>query len=117
MAQAIVAPAAAGIAGGDERLDGFPRDVFDALARAGLFRVPFGPVGGDGIVYPATATAVTVEELAYCSSSVAAVFDVHSILAGNALDQGSTQQRARWLVPLLAGEIVGAFATSSPPRP
>lgn len=115
MAQAIVAPAAAGIAGGDERLDGFPRDVFDALARAGLFRVPFGSgAGGDGLSYPATATAVAVEELAYYSNSVAAIFDVHCILAGNALNQGSTKQQARWLRPLIAGELIGAFATSEP---
>lgn len=110
-----VAPVAGRIANGDERLDGFPRDVFEAMAADGLFRIPFSTdVGGDGLAHPATATAVAVEELAYYSNSVAAVYDVHCILAGTALDQGSAEQRRRWLRPLVNGEIVGSFATSEP---
>ncbi|MCR3721918.1 butyryl-CoA dehydrogenase [Prauserella flava] len=115
MASGVVAPVAARIANGDERTDGFPRDVFDALAEEGLFKIPFSTdVGGDGLEQPATATAVAVEELAYYSNSVAAIFDVHCILAGNALNQGSADQRDRWLRPIVGGEIVGAFATSEP---
>lgn len=111
----VVAPVAARIAAGDERVDGFPRDVFDGLAAEGVYRIPFGTdVGGDGLSEPATATAVTVEELSYYSNSVAAIFDVHCILAGNAFNQGSPEQRQRWLRPLVAGEFVGAFATSEP---
>jgi alkylation response protein AidB-like acyl-CoA dehydrogenase len=115
VASRAVAPVAARIANADERTDGFPRDAFDALAAEGLYRVPFGSdVDGDGLAHPATATAVTVEELAYYSNSVAAIFDVHCILAGNALNQGNPEQRERWLRPVVAGEIVGAFATSEP---
>ncbi|MEU4377219.1 acyl-CoA dehydrogenase family protein [Pseudonocardia alni] len=111
----VVAPVAARIANGDERTDGFPRDAFDGLASEGLFRLPFPKdVGGDGLAHPATATAVIVEELAYHSNSVAAIFDVHCILAGNALNQGSPEQRERWLRPLVEGEFIGAFATSEP---
>ena len=114
-ASRVVAPVAARIANGDERVDGFPRDVFEALGAEGLYRIPFGSdVGGDGLAHPATATAVAVEELAYYSNSVAAIFDVHCILAGNALNQGSPDQREKWLRPIVAGEIVGAFATSEP---
>ena len=110
-----IAPIASRIARGDERLDGFPRDAFDSLAQEGLFRIPFaGDVGGDDLQYPATATAVAVEELAYFSNSVAAIFDVHCILAGNAINQGSPEQRQRWLPALVTGDIVGAFATSEP---
>ncbi|MFD4191886.1 acyl-CoA dehydrogenase family protein [Amycolatopsis thermoflava] len=115
VAQRVVAPVAARIANGDERTDGFPREVFDALAAEGLYRIPFArDVGGDGLAHPALATAVAVEELAYYSNSVAAIFDVHCILAGNALNQGNAEQRQRWLKPLVAGEFVGAFATSEP---
>ncbi|MGW5515081.1 acyl-CoA dehydrogenase family protein [Nocardia africana] len=110
-----VAPAAAGIASGDEVEDGFPSDVFDAMAAARLFEVPFpADVRGAGLVRPASATAAVVEELAYYSNSVAAIFDVHCILCGNALNQGSRQQKQRWLRPLMEGEIIGAFATSEP---
>ncbi|HVW40632.1 MAG TPA: acyl-CoA dehydrogenase family protein [Amycolatopsis sp.] len=115
IASSVVAPVAARIANQDERTDGFPRDVFDALAAQGLYRIPFGTdVGGDGLTHRATATAVTVEELAYYSNSIAAIFDVHCILAGNAVNQGTPEQRRSLLAPLITGEVVGAFATSEP---
>lgn len=115
IADAVVAPSSRQIANGDERVDGFPRAVFDALADAGLFRIPFGvEVGGEGLAQPVTATAVTIEELAYHSSSIAAVFDVHCILAGNVLTQGTTAQQHRWLRPVVDGTMVGAFATTEP---
>lgn len=115
IATSVVAPVPARIANGDERTDGFPREVFDALAAEGLFRIPFGTdVGGAGLAHPATATAVAVEGLAYFSNSVAAIFDVHCILAGSAVNQGSPEQRERWLRPLVNGELLGAFATSEP---
>ncbi|SFO23202.1 butyryl-CoA dehydrogenase [Pseudonocardia ammonioxydans] len=111
----VVAPVAHRIANGDERIDGFPRDVFESLATDGLYRIPFGTdVGGEGLAHPAAATAVAVEELAYYSNSVAAIFDVHCILAGNALAQGSSAQRDQWLRPLVTGELIGSFATSEP---
>ena len=111
----VVAPAARQIANGDERVDGFPREVFDGLAAEGLFRVPFGAeVGGDGLEHPVTATAVAIEELAYYSSSIAAVFDVHCILAGNVLTHGTPAQQQRWLRPVAEGTMVGAFATTEP---
>lgn len=111
----VVAPAARRIANGDERVDGFPRDVFDGLASAGLFRVPFeSEVGGEGLAHPITATAVVIEELAYYSSSISAVFDVHCILAGNVLSHGTDAQQQRWLRPVAEGTMVGAFATTEP---
>lgn len=115
IARTGIQPLAKRISRGDERIDGFPRDAFDVLAKRGVFRIPFAKdVGGDGLGYPAMATAVTIEELAYYSNSVAAIFDVHAILAGNAVNQGTDQQRERWLRPLVTGELVGAFATSEP---
>ncbi|NYJ03343.1 butyryl-CoA dehydrogenase [Nocardioides thalensis] len=115
IADEVVAPVAHRLATQDERVDGFPRDVFDALAARGLFRLPFSAdVGGDGLAHRATVTAVAVEELAYHSNSMAAIFDVHCILAGNALAQGTADQRERWLRPIVSGDVVGAFATSEP---
>jgi len=111
----VVAPVAAEIANGDEQVDGFPRATFDALAAEGLYGVGFGTdVGGHGLAHPATATAATIEELAYHSSSIGAVFDVHCILSGNALNQGTDDQRQRWLTKIVTGEVVGAFATTEP---
>ena len=115
IAEDVVAPAAHRIANGDERVDGFPRDVFDGLAQAGLFAIPYGSeVGGDGLAHPVTATAAAIEELAYYSSSIAAVFDVHCILAGNVLTHGTPAQQQQWLTRVADGSIVGAFATTEP---
>jgi len=93
----------------------FPRALFTKLAGAGLFRIPFAAaVGGRGLRYPAAATAVMIEELAYHSISVAAVVDVHCILAGHALEHASPELQMRYLAPLLAGTKVGSFATTEP---
>ncbi|AIO71232.1 acyl-CoA dehydrogenase family protein [Burkholderia multivorans] len=110
-----VAPVAWKIGSCEESVDHFPRDLFRKMADAGLFRIPFGAsVGGRGLKYPATATAVLIEELAYHSNSVAAIVDVHCILAGHALEHASPELQARYLAPLLAGEKIGSFATTEP---
>lgn len=115
VATEVIAPAAYRIANGNERVDGFPHDVFKSLAAEGVLRIPFAPeVGGDGLEHPVTATAVAVEELAYFSSSVAAIFDVQCILGGNVLTHGTPEQQQRWLRPVAAGDIIASFATSEP---
>ncbi len=112
-ADEAIAPVAGKIATGDEVDDGFPAAVFEAMAREELFRITFpSDVGGLGLARPASATAAAIEEIAYHSNSVAAIFDVHCVLAGTALNQGSADQRRQWLGPLIRGDIIGAFATS-----
>ena len=113
-AGARLQPLADAIAHGDEVADGFPRRGFDEMAAGGLFGIPFAAPEGDGLRHPATATAVTVEELAYHSNSLAAVYDVHCILAGHAVSFGGEQIRAHWLPRLTQGTAIGAFATSEP---
>ncbi len=114
-AERVVAPRARQIGEGPESVEHFPRDVFKAMADVGLFRIPFArDVGGRGLQFPATATAAVIEELSYYSSSVGAIYDVHCILAGHALVQGSEYLKKTYLAPLLAGEMVGAFATTEP---
>jgi alkylation response protein AidB-like acyl-CoA dehydrogenase len=102
------------IAVGDEVEDGFPFEAFRAMGDAGLFAIPFDAPHGAGLHHRATATAVAVEELAYTSNSLAAVFDVHCILAGHAISLAPDHVRERWFPKMVAGEAVGAFATSEP---
>lgn len=110
-----VAPVAHAIGHTEESVAAFPRQLFAKMAQAGLFRIPFASeLGGRGLRHPATATSVMIEELAYHSNSVAAIVDVHCILAGNALKQGSESIRKRYLAPLLSGEKIGCFATTEP---
>jgi len=110
-----VEPVAWDIGHREESVDHFPRDLFAKMAQQGLFRIPFASaVGGRGLANPATATAVMIEELAYHSNSVAAIVDVHCILAGHALKNASPELQTRFLEPLLAGTLIGSFATTEP---
>lgn len=110
-----VAPVAYEIAQTPETKDAFPWKLFSRMGEAGLFRIPFSAeLGGRGLKHRVTACVATLEELAYHSNSVAAIYDVHCILAGRTLEAASSQLQAQYLEPLLSGEIVGAFATSEP---
>jgi butyryl-CoA dehydrogenase len=60
------------------------------------------------------ATCVAVEELAYFSNAVAAIYDVHCILAGQALARGDQAIRDTYLPQIIAGDVVASFATSEP---
>lgn len=110
-----VAPEAWDIGHRPEAVAHFPRSLFAKMAQSGLFRIPFAAeVGGRGLAHAATATAVMIEELAYHSNSVAAIVDVHCILAGHALKHASPELQQRYLSPLLAGQKIGSFATTEP---
>lgn len=114
-AEEHVAPAAARIANAEESVAAFPRDIFDAMAEHGLFRIPFSEdVGGRGLTHRVASTAAVVEELSYFSNSVAAIYDVHCILAGRTLERGSDTIREKYLRRIVSGEQVGAFATTEP---
>ena len=111
----VVAPRSWDIGHGEESIDHFPRDVFNQMAEAGLFHIPFkANVGGRGLAYRATATAIIIEELAYYSNSLAAIYDVHCILSGHALEHASPELQTKYLQPLLAGTYFGRFATTEP---
>ncbi len=114
-ADRVVAPRAYEIATTRESRDSFPRDVFMALAEEDFFKIPYASKqGGLGLEYPCCATVVTVEELAYASNSIAAVFDVHCILAGHALEYGSDYIKDTYLKPMTTAEKIGCFATTEP---
>lgn len=114
-ADAHVAPVAHAIGIREESVEAFPRELFGRMGQEGLFAIPFGREnGGRGLAHRVSATTCAIEELAYHSNSVAAIYDVHCILAGHALEYGSPALRDSYLLPLVRGEVVGAFATSEP---
>ncbi len=111
----VIAPRAYEIATTPESRDSFAWDVFKALAQEDFFKIPFpADVGGMGLKYPCCATVVAVEELAYASNSIAAVYDVHCILAGHALEYGDNYIKENYLKPMTTGEKIGCFATTEP---
>jgi alkylation response protein AidB-like acyl-CoA dehydrogenase len=114
-ADEFVAPVATQMAHVDESVDAFPRELFRKMGEAGLFGIPYATQnGGRGLQHPVSATVAAIEELAYHSNGLAAIYDVHCILVGHALEFGSAELRAKYFPRLVAGEVVGAFATSEP---
>jgi acyl-CoA dehydrogenase len=98
-----------------ERGEGTPRALFRRAGAAGLFAWKFDPRWG-GLGPDLAAQAVVVEELAGCGSGgVAADLGAHSDLAALYVDRAGTDaQRARWLAPSIAGDVVGALAITEP---
>src|SRR5437660_8680253 len=99
-----------------ERMEGFRWDVFKAIARAGLYEIPFEKdVGGRGLSFPTLATLVVTEELAYYSPGVAsAMYDAQAILFGGTLSAAGGTLRDTFLPGLVRGDFVASFATSEP---
>ncbi|SHI01019.1 acyl-CoA dehydrogenase family protein [Marivita hallyeonensis] len=114
-AETHVAPRARKIGEADESVEGFAFDLYRRMGDEGLFAIPFGTENkGRGLAHRVAATATTIEELAYFSNSVAAVYDVNCILAGRTLERASEEVREECLHPLIRGEKIGAFATTEP---
>ncbi|MEH3148766.1 MAG: acyl-CoA/acyl-ACP dehydrogenase [Methylobacterium frigidaeris] len=115
-ADTVLRPVAHALNTTPERRDGFRHDIFQAIAEAGLYQIPFGSdVGGLGLASPVLATLTVMEELAYYSPGIAsAMFDGQAILVGKTLDQAGGLARERWLPAIVRGEFVAAFATSEP---
>jgi butyryl-CoA dehydrogenase len=115
LAQKVIGPVAYPIGQQEEKKENFPRGVFEALAEAGVYQIPFPQEwGGRGLKYPSLATCVALEELAYVSDSIASVIDVHCILAGHVLMCGSDWIKKEYLLPLITGKKIACFATTEP---
>ena len=92
----------------------FPNDVFKLLAQHGFIGLKFpAEYGGDG---DPVADAVFVEELARCGSGgLAAGIGAHSGIALPPIARfGTEEQKQRFLVPGLRGELVAALAITEP---
>src|SRR5205085_6365643 len=99
-----------------ERAGEFPvRDVFAQAGLIGLFGAKVDPdYGGTGP--DLVADAVITEELARCGSGgVAAALGAHKDLGPTYVHRfGTDEQRHRWLVPAIAGGLLGALAVTEP---
>ncbi len=95
----------------DER---FPKETIPKLAELGLLGITIpeeqGGSGMDTLSY-----AVAIEEVARVCGSTALILCAHVSLACQPLLLfGDEAQRKRWLGPLAAGEILGAYGLSEP---
>ena len=92
----------------------FDNAAFGWLAQAGYLGLKFAPrYGGGG---DTVAAAVLVEEMARCGSGgVAAGLGAHAGIALPPIEAfGTEEQKQRYLVPGLRGELVAALAITEP---
>lgn len=114
-AEEKIKPLARSVGEMEECVENFPFETFRDMGRIGLFKVPFTlDDGGLGLTHRVASTASAIEEIAYFSNSFAAVYDVNCILAGRTLERASDAIRKQYLLPLVAGEKIGSFATTEP---
>src|SRR5919199_4033120 len=101
-AEEVVAPRAEAM----DRAGRLDEAVLDQMAAMGLFGLPFPEeVGGMGADY--TTLCLAIEELARVDSSVAITLEAAvSLGAMPVWRYGTSEQRARWLPALCAGEAL-----------
>ena len=98
-----------------EKAEAFPKEVFKRIGSLGFFGMKYPEeVGGSGPDF--LADAVVTEEFAGCGSGgVSACLGAHKDLSTLYVHNfGTSEQHQRWLVPSMAGEIVGALAVTEP---
>ncbi|ABZ83671.1 butyryl-coa dehydrogenase [Heliomicrobium modesticaldum Ice1] len=105
-----VAAAAEGV----DREHRFPRETIAKMGELGLLglTIPeeYGGSGGDYLSY-----VLMIEELAKVCASTAVIVAVHTGLACTSIACfGTEAQREKYLAPLAAGEIIGAYALTEP---
>ncbi|MBI4729619.1 MAG: acyl-CoA dehydrogenase family protein, partial [Acidobacteria bacterium] len=96
-----------------ERAAAFPREVFQALGRAGVLALPYPEdLGGGGQPYGVYLRAV--EELARAHLAVAVGVSVQNLTIFPIDGFGDSEQRARWIPPACAGDQLGSYCLSEP---
>ena len=91
-----------------------PRDVIAELGRLGVLGMTI-PEADGGLGASAVAFALVLEELSAAWPSLAVGVAVNSgIVAGSIVQNGSPEQRKRWLPKLIDGTGLGAFALTEP---
>jgi butyryl-CoA dehydrogenase len=97
-----------------ERRGEFPHDIIRHAAELGLMGVPYPEeIGGTGL--DSLAYAITIEELARASGSVAIIVSAHTSLGCNPIYMaGTDEQKERLLRPMASGAVIGAYGLTEP---
>jgi butyryl-CoA dehydrogenase len=91
----------------------FDRSIFERMGELGFTAAPLPEdAGGAGFSY--LAWTLIMEELGAADMSTAVTLSVHILSQLPVVTWGSSEQRSRWLTPMLAGEALGAFALTEP---
>lgn len=87
-----------------------PKEIWNKAAEIGLFGVPF-PEEFGGSNLGKIGYCVMMEEISKGCASTSVSFGAHISLCANAIFQfGTEEQKKKYLVPLIEGKKIGAFA-------
>ncbi len=92
----------------------FPIENVEKMAALGLFGIPlpveYGGAGGDNIMY-----SIAVEELSRVCATTGVVLSAHtSLCLAPILENGTEEQKKKYLHKLASGEWIGAFGLTEP---
>jgi glutaryl-CoA dehydrogenase len=91
----------------------FPRELVPGIAELGIAGNPYEGHGCPGRSF--LVDGMTAMELSRGDPSIATFMGVHSGLAMGSIQLcGSEEQKARWLPPMAAMELIGAFGLTEP---
>jgi butyryl-CoA dehydrogenase len=91
----------------------FDRGIFTRMGELGLTGAPLPEdVGGAGFSY--LGWTLVMEELGAADLSTAVTLSVHILSQYPVVTWGTDEQKERWLLPMIAGEALGAFALTEP---
>jgi hypothetical protein len=110
LAREKIAPRARDVNESDE----FPQAIFVELGELGYISAPFSPEFG-GSSCDAVNVCVILEEISYASGAVGSSYNAPTSLASSVIaNQGSAEQKRRYLSALTSGRTIGAFGLSEP---
>ena len=92
----------------------FPWETVKKMAKYGMMGIPipkeYGGQGADVLTY-----IMAVEEMAKVCGTTSVIMSAHtSLCATPILENGTEEQKQKYLVPLAKGEKIGAFGLTEP---
>lgn len=96
-----------------DRANDLPWDIIQKMSAAGIFGIPY-PEEYGGSNMGSLAGAITIEELARGSSSIALTVDAHWLATDPIHLFGTEEQKKKYLPDMVTGKKLGAFALTEP---
>jgi butyryl-CoA dehydrogenase len=92
----------------------YPRELLDKLQKAHMFGIPYpqelGGAGADVLTY-----TLAMEEVSKIDASTGITLSVHTSLCTPCINEnGTDEQKEKFLRPLISGEKIGAFSLTEP---
>lgn len=96
-----------------DRANDLSWDIINKMSDAGMFGIPY-PEEYGGSDMGSLAGAITIEELARGSASIALTLDAHWLATDPIHLFGTEEQKKKYLTDLVTGKKLGAFALTEP---